>query len=379
GTAPKSRNLFERNPNKELKPGENSPRQTPIFDPTVHWLFTTCGASGPHGPTQAQCNNAYQNSNLSVEVGSEGPLKGIQIWKVPATDTYSISGYGAAGGKGGKNTMMRSHGVSVLGIFNLEKDDMLYILVGQQGEDACPSTNQLIQKVCIGENNVIEEEIRVNRSVHEWAGGGGGGGGATYVFKMKDGVPVPLIIAAGGGGRAYGAKTDTFHPERLENNSSVLGLNGNSGAAGGGGGWNDNTSLLWAGKSLQEGATGGHSCPQAMKKWGWETRGGFGGGGGGCSSGGGGGGYIGGNAASNNDPEMDGEDGVSFISPLGILYTPALKVMEGHGEVNIKHYLNCSHCEVDECHMDPESHKVICFCDHGTVLAEDGVSCIVSP
>ncbi|XP_030655650.1 ALK tyrosine kinase receptor [Nomascus leucogenys] len=378
-TAPKSRNLFERNPNKELKPGETSPRQTPIFDPTVHWLFTTCGASGPHGPTQAQCNNAYQNSNLSVEVGSEGPLKGIQIWKVPATDTYSISGYGAAGGKGGKNTMMRSHGVSVLGIFNLEKDDTLYILVGQQGEDACPSTNQLIQKVCIGENNVIEEEIRVNRSVHEWAGGGGGGGGATYVFKMKDGVPVPLIIAAGGGGRAYGAKTDTFHPERLENNSSVLGLNGNSGAAGGGGGWNDNTSLLWAGKSLQEGATGGHSCPQAMKKWGWETRGGFGGGGGGCSSGGGGGGYIGGNAASNNDPEMDGEDGVSFISPLGILYTPALKVMEGHGEVNIKHYLNCSHCEVDECHMDPESHQVICFCDHGTVLAEDGVSCIVSP
>ncbi|XP_035885846.1 ALK tyrosine kinase receptor [Phyllostomus discolor] len=594
-TAPKSRNLFERNPNKETKLWENTPRETPIFDPTVHWLFTTCGASGPHGPTQAQCNNAYRNTNLSVVVGSEGPLKGIQTWKVPATDTYSISSYGAAGGKGGRNSMTRSHGVSVLGIFNLEKGDTLYILVGQQGEDACPSTNQIIQKVCIGENNVIEEEIRVNRSVHEWAGGGGGGGGATYVFQvralgalewkpssvcqplnvclsgqMKDGVPVPLIIAAGGGGRAYGAKTDTFHPERLENNSSVLGLNGYSGAAGGGGGWNDNTSLLWSGKSLLEGATGGHSCPQAMKKWGWETRGGFGGGGGGCSSGGGGGGYIGkddlcsrcrsppllvlgtspprprlpspgrprprvdcdvtvhafrpargpaggrvfargpasclqaspatasrsrvvldrpgvddtgawasqtvlraapkvcwlenlrgqasqpraslgmawptslpsqlpkglvcgfqppgllpflslpqptsfrtpltmlmgaapegnhrqpspaqpspsasiwslasgGNAASNNDPEMDGEDGVSFISPLGILYTPALKVMEGHGEVNIKHYLNCSHCEVDECHVDPESHKVICFCEHGTVLAEDGVSCIVSP
>ena len=46
-------------------------------------------------------------------------------------------------------------------------------------------TNRLIQKVCIGENNVIEEEIRVNKSVHEWAGGGGGGGGATYVFKVR--------------------------------------------------------------------------------------------------------------------------------------------------------------------------------------------------
>lgn len=45
--------------------------------------------------------------------------------------------------------------------------------------------NRLIQKVCIGENNVIEEEIRVNKSVHEWAGGGGGGGGATYVFKVR--------------------------------------------------------------------------------------------------------------------------------------------------------------------------------------------------
>nr|KAF6445836.1 ALK receptor tyrosine kinase [Rousettus aegyptiacus] len=38
--------------------------------------------------------------------------------------------------------MMRSHGVSVLGIFNLEKDDTLYILVGQQGEDACPSMHR---------------------------------------------------------------------------------------------------------------------------------------------------------------------------------------------------------------------------------------------
>uniref|UniRef100_A0A8C3UBP7 Tyrosine-protein kinase receptor n=1 Tax=Catharus ustulatus TaxID=91951 RepID=A0A8C3UBP7_CATUS len=341
------------------------------------WFFTTCGASGPYGPTQSQCNDAYRNSKLRVVVGAEGILQGIQIWRVPATNTYSISGYGAAGGKGGKNTMVRSHGVSVLGIFDLQKDDTLYILVGQQGEDACPSTNDVIQKVCIGENNVIEEEIRVNRSVNEWAGGGGGGGGATYIFKMENGEPVPLIIAAGGGGRAYRAKTDTFHPERLENDSSIPGLNGNSGAAGGGGGWNDNTSFLWSGKSLLEGATGGRSCPQAMKKWGWETRGGFGGGGGGCSSGGGGGGYIGGNAAVDNDPEMDGEDGVSFINPIGTLYTPALKVTEGHGEVEIRLHLNCSHCEMDECHVDLETQKVICFCEPGTELAEDGVSCTV--
>lgn len=61
---------------------------------------------------------------------------------------YSISCYGAAGGKGGKNTMIRSHGVSVLGIFNLEKDDVLYILVGQQGEDACPSVSARSKDLC---------------------------------------------------------------------------------------------------------------------------------------------------------------------------------------------------------------------------------------
>ncbi|XP_074983146.1 ALK tyrosine kinase receptor isoform X1 [Caretta caretta] len=343
--APDSSNLFTKGDSQkrirlEQKILESLQLSTvPISGPADQWLFTTCGASGPQGPTQTQCNDAYRNSNLSVIVGAEGILQGVQIWRVPATNTYSISGYGAAGGKGGKNTMVRSHGVSVLGIFDLQKDDALYILVGQQGEDACPSTNHVIQKVCIGENNVIEEEIRVNRSVHEWAGGGGGGGGATYIFKMENGEPVPLIIAAGGGGRAYRAKTDTFHPERLENDSSVPGLNGNSGAAGGGGGWNDNTSFLWSGKSLLEG----------------------------------------GNAAADNDPEMDGEDGVSFISSLGTLYTPALKVTEGHGEVAIKLHLNCSHCELDECRVDLETQKVICFCEPGTDLADDGVSCVADP
>lgn len=53
---------------------------------------------------------------------------------------FSISSYGAAGGKG-KNTNMRSHGVSLVGIFKLQKNDTLYILVGQQGEDACLSVS----------------------------------------------------------------------------------------------------------------------------------------------------------------------------------------------------------------------------------------------
>ncbi|KAG8431912.1 hypothetical protein GDO86_019362 [Hymenochirus boettgeri] len=336
------------------------------------WHFTTCGATGPYGPSQKLCDDTYKN--FTVQIGT-GALKGVQLWRVPETNSYRISGYGAAGGIGCK-TPTPARGIFIVGTFELQKDDILYILVGQKGEDACPRANHVLQMVCMGENTVIEDEMRLNGSVSEWAGGGGGGGGATYVFKMENGKPVPLLIAAGGGGRAYRSKVKKDPPPERHSNYKVPGLNGKSGAAGGGGGWSDLTSLPWAGKSLLEGAIGGESCPQAMKKWGWETRGGFGGGGGGCSSGGGGGGYIGGNAADENRPEMDGKDGVSFISPRGNLYTPPLQVMEVHGEVDISLYLNCSHCELDDCLLDNETNDIICLCDRGMVLAEDKVSCI---
>ncbi|XP_018423596.1 PREDICTED: ALK tyrosine kinase receptor [Nanorana parkeri] len=337
-----------------------------------YWFLTTCGASGPQGPSQKLCDEAYENFSVIVGTGTQ---RGVQIWRVPETNRYRISGYGAAGGMGVK-TPTRAHGTALVGVFELQKDDILYILVGQQGEDACPRVDPILKMVCIGENNVIEEEIRVNGSVNEWAGGGGGGGGATYIFKLENGKYSPLLIAAGGGGRAYKAKANIIQPERLESNFTVPGLNGKSGAAGGGGGWSDHTAFPWAGKSLADGATGGESCPQALKKWGWETRGGFGGGGGGCSSGGGGGGYIGGNAVDDNSPDADGWDGVSYISPLGVLYTPPLKVTESHGEVEIKLDLNCSHCEMDECYIDSESQELMCHCELGRILAEDGMTCI---
>ncbi|XP_042189102.1 ALK tyrosine kinase receptor [Callorhinchus milii] len=340
------------------------------------WIITTCGATGPTGPTQAQCNNAYRNSNISVVIGTKEPWRGIQKWRVPSTDTYMISAYGAAGGKGVKNDFKRFHGILVSATFELQKNEILYILVGQQGEDACPNANPIIQKVCKGESNVIEEELRANGSVTEWAGGGGGGGGATYVFKMQGREPVPLLIAAGGGGKAYLSKSYHFFEEMLENDSFVPGLNGKSGAAGGGGGWSDIATLLWSGKSVREGAEGGESCPQAIRKWGWRTRGGFGGGGGPCSAGGAGGGYIGGNATETNDIEKDGGYGVSYVSSLGVLYTPPLAATESHGEVQIALHLNCSHCESNECLLDYDNGEVMCYCEHGKVLSPDGIFCI---
>ncbi|XP_042705468.1 leukocyte tyrosine kinase receptor isoform X11 [Chrysemys picta bellii] len=349
--------------------------------PNVLWWFTTCGASGPRGPTQAQCDGAYYNTNISVTVEKEGPLRGVQVWRVPATNQYLISAYGAAGGKGAKNHKKRSHGVFISATFQLEKDELLYILVGQQGEDACPGGNVQTQKICLGESSLIEEDYKLKKDLKDWAGGGGGGGGATFIFRLKDGVFEPLLIAAGGGGKAYlrdqDSSLDDVPLERFENNTAVPGVNGRTGAAGGGGGWEDTTLFPQTGKSLLEGGEGGQACPQSLAKLQWATSGGFGGGGGACTSGGGGGGYKGGHVSDVDDITADGQDGVSFVNPAGEIFLHPLAAMESHGEAEIQVYLNCSHCHSGNCKRDLDTNLPICICEMGAVLASDNVTCIV--
>lgn len=52
------------------------------------WVFHTCGATGPIGPTPSQCSSSYHKSNVDVTVGTKGALKGIQMWRVPETGSY---------------------------------------------------------------------------------------------------------------------------------------------------------------------------------------------------------------------------------------------------------------------------------------------------
>ncbi|XP_067414052.1 leukocyte tyrosine kinase receptor [Emydura macquarii macquarii] len=349
--------------------------------PVVLWWFTTCGASGPRGPTQVQCDSTYYNTNVSVTVEKEGPLRGVQVWRVPATNQYLISAYGAAGGKGAKNHKKRSHGVFISATFQLEKDELLYILVGQQGEDACPGGNVQTEKICLGESSVIEEDYKLKKDLKAWAGGGGGGGGATFIFRLRDGVFEPLLIAAGGGGKAYlrdqDNSLDDVPLEQFENKTAVPGVSGRTGAAGGGGGWEDTTLFPQAGKSLLEGGEGGQACLQSLDKLQWATSGGFGGGGGACTSGGGGGGYRGGHVSDIDDITADGQDGVSFVNPIGEIFLHPLAAVESHGEVEIQVYLNCSHCHSGNCKRDLDTNVPICICEMGAVLASDNVTCIV--
>ncbi|XP_074548823.1 tyrosine-protein kinase receptor [Halichoeres trimaculatus] len=376
---------FNRDLNSLLTMADLEDFLSPLPEPSASevslmtWWFNSCGASGPRGPTQAQCDSTYRNKNVSVTVGKDGSLKGVQIWRVPATNRYLISAYGAAGGKGAKNHNKRNHGVFISAIFPLEKGDVLYILVGHQGEDACPGRNPLTQKICLGESSVIED-LRGEAGA-EWAGGGGGGGGATYIFKMEGGELVPLLIAAGGGGNAYmedpDSSLDSIPLEQFENSTTASSTNGQTGAAGGGGGWKDSPSpYLRAGKSLVEGAEGGSSCPLATSKLEWSTYGGFGGGGGACTAGGGGGGYRGGDAVLTDELTADGHNGISFIHPMGEIFLQPLAAMESHGECEIKVQLNCSHCLTQSCKREEDTHLILCLCEEDEVLASDNVTCI---
>ncbi|XP_033991228.1 ALK tyrosine kinase receptor [Trematomus bernacchii] len=347
--------------NKTTPPSIRSPLSFPTTDyPDKKWIFHTCGGVGPEGPTPSQCLNSYKYSNVNVTVGTRGPFKGIQMWLVQESGTYRITAYGAAGGRS-VLAMSRSHGVYITGDFLLRRGELLHILVGQKGEDACPNINPMLNKICQEQSAPMSNKTQVK-------GGGGGGGGATYVFKVVKDVFIPLIIAAGGGGRGYSSLSE-MQLEQMDYDPSQPGRNGKSSAAGGGGGWNDTAPVSQGGRPLVLGGQGGQACQKF-----WQTRGGFGGGGGGCMSGGAAGGYRGGNTSLDNNPKHDGDDGTSFLGPEGEPFLYPLKAMEGDGEVIISPVQNCSHCESDECHDTYGS--IVCYCDEGLILARDGVSCI---
>ncbi|CAL8298935.1 unnamed protein product [Boreogadus saida] len=352
---PTNQNIRTTTPSNGNPPGRPFP-----LDDSKKWVFHTCGASGPEGPTPSQCSNSYRYTNVNITLGTRGPFKGVQMWRVPDTGTYRITAYGAAGGRS-VLAVTGSLGVYITADFRLQKGELLHVLVGQRGESACPNSNMVPSRICAEQSSPL-----VNKSQVKW--GGGGGGGATYVFKVNRDVYIPLIIAAGGGGRGYSSQSDS-QMEQIDYDPSQPGRSGKSNAAGGGGGWNDSAPASQGGRPLVLGGHGGQSCQKL-----WPTHGGFGGGGGGCISGGGGGGFRGGNTSVDNSARHDGGDGSSFISPDGETFLDALKGMEADGEVLISPVQNCSHCESSDCHKVESG--TLCYCDGDLVLAPDGTSCV---
>ena len=126
-------------------------------------MFTTLGKNGTTGPVQIGNHYTGQDHDGQVTLSS-----GIQQWTVPHTGEYRIEAIGASGGYVEDSIIKNGgRGVRMIGNFILIKDEIIHILVGQEGKK--------------GETN------------SKTAGGGGG----TFVVRRNN---TPLIIAGGGGG-----------------------------------------------------------------------------------------------------------------------------------------------------------------------------------
>jgi len=131
--------------------------------PDFKAVFTNLGATDRLGPTSLGSHYSGQDHDGQVTL-----VSGIQRWTVPYTGDYRIEAVGAAGGYDRYSTkgQYQGRGARMIGTFHLTKDQIIQVLVGQDGG--------------------------VNRNSDS-----SGGDGGTFVVR---GSNTPLIIAGGGGG-----------------------------------------------------------------------------------------------------------------------------------------------------------------------------------
>ncbi|GFS52905.1 ALK tyrosine kinase receptor [Nephila pilipes] len=362
-------------PEEPSKPNDQKPQVVQV----KKYVINTCGAVGRLGPNENQCAIAYQNTTTKINVLTEPTLEGIQRWIVPESGLYTVFVKGAGGGPGVENRG-RSLGASLRATFDWEEGELIYILVGQKGIDACGTESSFyLQRAC--ETGIMKRSIEGLRALNKERrdGGGGGGGGATYVFKTDriNQQRVPLAVAGGGGGlSAKLSRDETFVntiPHGLMPNNSILPINGYTGpGAGGGGGWDDNTNTPTGGESLREGGRGGRVCQRSSV---WGTHGGFGGGGGGCASGGGGGGYRGGDASEVENAYYNGQGGTSYLVPgtIRALIEPGSNPGDGY-VVIVPAQSGCG-CDYLCVYLDLDNMAHYCICPPHLTINIDGYSC----
>ncbi|XP_073844464.1 anaplastic lymphoma kinase isoform X3 [Musca autumnalis] len=349
----------------------------------------TCDNRGMHGPTQSQCETYYASHNRTnvleeVKVTDEIPYKGMQKWRVPHEGFYTFIVKGASGGLGSTG-VGSSRGAVAVAVLELHKNEELYLLVGQQGENACSKSMGAKDDNCNFSSSAV-----VNGN-----NGAGGGGGGSYVFLLNSArnEAVPLVVAGGGGGLGVGRYLDEAFQHGQKENSGRRGLTGqlhgeqlSKETAGPGGGWRANADQALDaryGAALLLGGRGGFSCYVDMETNGSVTKrygqGGFGGGGGGCDTGGGGGGFAGGDVYLN---ESNGEGGSSYISAsrtlkeLSSIYEGA---NFGAGSIIIIPAIEGCGCDYRCLALDEYRSSVKCICPEGWRIRKDNTSACDMP
>ena len=308
-----------------------------LYEFNTH-TFTNCGKNGHIGPTLAECRAAYAPDGASdsgpgsfanTESFFNVTREGVQVWTVPISGDYSIDVYGAQGGgvEYGDRDDNGGKGARIKATFTLNKGDLYWILVGQQGGKATGTRGNY------GESGQ-----------HQGAGGGGGSFFVKCPNNEGDGnisgpsiTNTDLLIAAGGGGGSGSAwGSPAYLPGENASGESVTGTFSGGATisynAGGGGGFMEDGNGTHKGKGFKtDGGRGG----EGQTSWNPPSDGGFGGGGGaGEHASGGGGGAGGGDGGIYNGENAYGKAGSSYSSVDTSLLTED-GARSGHGQIII--------------------------------------------
>ena len=187
--------IFE--PASSLFSAQNKPYEEWDLEPPValRWDFSTCGKIGRIGPSQEDCDEAYQETNngdQTVEVHH-----GVQKWIVPATGLYLITAVGASGRATGP--LGGGRGAILTGNFHLQAGETLLILIGQQSN--------------------FEPGVPGSRTTSIGIGGSGG----TFVVRESD---HKILLIAGGGGSGAGKAFNSRSPIHADATTNSEGRNG---------------------------------------------------------------------------------------------------------------------------------------------------------
>lgn len=118
-------------------------------------------------------------------------------------------------------------------VFELHKDERIYVLVGQKGENACIKSFMQRDDDCEsskngGKSSTSNSKTKQVKDIVLDDGTGGGGGGASFIFLLNSAeVAVPLLVAAGGGGLGVGHFIQDNQQHGRINDNTRTEINGN--------------------------------------------------------------------------------------------------------------------------------------------------------
>ena len=201
--------------------------------------FTTCGQTGPEGPTLSESRSTYSPS-WTDDTDFFNVTDGIQYWTVPMSGTFRITAAGSVSGT--RSGVSSGRGVIYRGDFNLTEGEIIRILCGQKenyrgathpgggGGRHDGSNNQFNQTQADATYSTTGQTAAVNGMA-----GGSNGDGGNHPGGSTGGCAGAGFFGNGEGRTAY-PSSDGAVSKSFVNGGAGGGIGGNQATQGGFGG-----------------------------------------------------------------------------------------------------------------------------------------------